>query len=122
MLFRSDKIWRDVLDSERAVANFSGTQIPIFLNKNDVSDREGDISVQLITERAIKDTIIKVLKNTGEGDQIDMAMFYLSERDVIDELIKAKIIAIDVKSPNKSVGKKLESMRMQKPAEIVVAV
>ena len=40
----------------------------------------------------------------------------------VNELIKAKIIAIDVKSPNKSVGKKLESMRMQKPAEIVVAV
>ena len=40
----------------------------------------------------------------------------------VNELIKAKIIAIDVKSPNKSVGKKLESMSMQKPAEIVVAV
>ena len=31
-------------------------------------------------------------------------------------------MAIDVKSPNKSVGKKLESIRIQKPAEIVVAV
>tara|TARA_B100001250_G_C19240793_1_gene546417 strand:- start:9 stop:203 length:195 start_codon:yes stop_codon:yes gene_type:complete len=40
----------------------------------------------------------------------------------VSELIKASIIAIDVNTPNSTVGKKFDKDKIQKPAAIVDAV
>ena len=40
----------------------------------------------------------------------------------VNELTKAKIIAIEVKTPNNTVGKKLDKAKIQNPAVIVDAV
>jgi len=46
--------------------------------------------VELLTERKIKDKALELLNGAGEGDRIDLSMFYLSDRDVIKALIKAR--------------------------------
>jgi hypothetical protein len=42
--------------------------------------------------------------------------------NTVKDVINASTIARDVNNPNKTVGKKLDNERMQKPAAIVVAV
>ena len=46
----------------------------------------GKPTVQWITEGAIADAIIEILDKTGAGDKVRIAMFYLSQRDVIEVL------------------------------------
>ena len=40
----------------------------------------------------------------------------------VSELMNANIMAIDVKTPNNTVGKKFDKDKIKKPAEIVDAV
>ena len=44
------------------------------------------INVQILTERKIKDALIANLSQAGAGDKLTMMAFYLSDRDIIDEL------------------------------------
>lgn len=82
-----DKLWQDAVASEQAVGSFSGTAIsnvPV-----EVEDQDGGATVQLLTEGAIREKLIELTNNTQEGDSLDMAMFYLSERSVIRALASA---------------------------------
>lgn len=85
MAVRIDEaMWRDVIESERAVAIFSGdsfVQVPEPFRT--VTDAEGAVSVQLLTEGAIEDAIVSRIRSLESGDSLDMAMFYLSDRDVV---------------------------------------
>ncbi len=79
-----EAVWRDVIESERAVAEFSGepfVQVPEPLRT--IRDIEGDVSVRLLTEGAIEDAIVARIRALSRGDTLDMAMFYLSDRDVV---------------------------------------
>lgn len=86
-----DFVWKDALETERVVALFSGITIPEpspdFLKT--VVDDKGDVTAGLITEAKIKEKIIRDLRLMGEEDRLDMAMFYLSDRQVIRELKRA---------------------------------
>lgn len=82
-----DSLWQDVVASEEAVGEFSSDVLdPVSF---DVVDREGDISVQLLTEAAIRQRLTELITVTGSGDTIDMAMFYLSDRPIVDALVAA---------------------------------
>ena len=84
-------IWHDVLSSERAVAEFSNETFiePSTEFINSVSDADGEVRVQLITEGAIRDKVIESIDDLVAGDSLDMAMFYLSDRKVIKALKEA---------------------------------
>ena len=100
-------LWKDILKSEEAVVGFSGRDFIYpkteFINK--VTDNNaGSLQIQLLTEGAIKDRILKEINNLQANDSIDMAMFYLSDRDVIKALKKADDREVKIRlifDPNK---------------------
>lgn len=99
-------IWKDLLDSEKAVAKFSGSKIS--LNSEDLLSKakpeEGDIQIQLLTERKIRDSMIKEIDLTKEGESIEMVMFYLSDRRIIKALLAAAERGVNISlilDPNK---------------------
>jgi len=93
MAMRIDSnIWKDVLATESTVAKFSGTDF-IFPDETFVErvteSLSGQISTQLVTEGKIKKRIIEEIGKTNKDDTIDIAMFYISDRDVVKALRKA---------------------------------
>ncbi len=80
----------DVIESERAVITFSGGAFtPPRQELLEFEKDDGPVSVQLLTERAIKDTILSHLNSLSSGDSLDMLMFYLSDRDIVSALKRA---------------------------------
>jgi hypothetical protein len=93
----------DILESERAVAAFSGATIlaPVI---DDVSEYGGTSTAQLVTEGEIRRHLLDAVNATGVDDSIDVAMFYLSERRVIEALDRAAQRGVRVRlmlDPNK---------------------
>ncbi|PIN93616.1 phospholipase [Candidatus Pacearchaeota archaeon CG10_big_fil_rev_8_21_14_0_10_31_24] len=98
-------IWQDVLESELSVARFSGTEIDkidtSFVNQESSSS---NIEVQLLTEGKIRKNLLEDIKSTESGESINLAMFYLSDRDIINELSEADkrgVIIQIILDPNK---------------------
>ena len=97
-----DSIWEDVLTTEMAVAEFSNSKISPPLP--DYADSEGDVSVSLLTEMEILNRILDSIDSTGDGDSVDMAMFYLSDRKIIKSLKSAYQRGVSIRlilDPNK---------------------
>ena len=93
----------DVLKSEQPVAMLSGGTTP-FIAMGKMEGNKTDPQVQVLTEKAIYEAILKMLATAKSGDQIDLAMFYLSERQIIKGLISAKEKGAQVRvllDPNK---------------------
>lgn len=98
----SGNIIGDILESEQAVADFSGgPELPEYMPKKET----GPFEVQVLTESKILKHILNELKKSEEGDQIWIGMFYLAERSVIDEIDKAADRGTKIKiilDPNKN--------------------
>ena len=78
----------DILQTEQSVANFSNGAVPALL----LSDPQPDTSkpqVQVLTEGAIYQSVLNLINSAKSQQQIDVAMFYLSERQIIKALIAA---------------------------------
>ena len=94
---------RDLLVSENAVLAFSGHDgitVPRVRPAEDASN-----TVQVLTERAIKTAALSIIDNTTEDGEIDIATFYLSDRDIIAALKRAKRRGVTmhiVLDPNKN--------------------
>lgn len=85
-------IWRDIYKTEQTVAQFSGGTLSgdFLLHSLGQSDPDSaSNSIQLITERKIRDALVNHMRTTGEGDSIKIAMFYLSNRKIIKTLLRA---------------------------------
>lgn len=95
---------RYLLEAEKAVASFSGTEISdVEYHDNAAPARQGT-EVQVLTEDKIKEEILKNIKDTEKGDRIDLGMFYLSHRDIIKQLIAAADRGVKIRivlDPNK---------------------
>ncbi len=100
----SGKAVIDLLETEKAVLRLSAGPEIKFKPVAHQSDETDKIKLRIITESAIKKSVIAAINETQEGDRIDMAMFYLSERDIITALIAAKKRNVSVRvllDPNK---------------------
>ncbi len=78
----------DVLNTERAVAQMSDADVPMVI----VGDFEAEKSkpqVQVLTEAAIYQAVLNLIDTAKVNEQIDLAMFYLSERRIIKALKQA---------------------------------
>lgn len=64
--------------------NFSALNIPPVADK----PINKPVAASFITEGKIKDTIIETLRSASPNDQIRIQMFYLSELEVVEEIIK----------------------------------
>jgi phosphatidylserine/phosphatidylglycerophosphate/cardiolipin synthase-like enzyme len=83
----------DVIRSEAAVAAFSGHDFAWPREDLQTSSSSTNatltIAVQVITEEAIEHSIVSAINQAGPGDQIDVAVFYLSDREVVDAFKQA---------------------------------
>lgn len=98
VLIKGD-IWKDLLKTEKAVADFSGSNIDIEESDYETIEKNETrpIQIELLTEKKIKDSLIQEIKNTQKGEAIDIAMFYLSDRDIINELLKASDRGVEIR-------------------------
>jgi hypothetical protein len=78
---------QQVYRAEMEVVRLSGGAPPFeTLPDLGVVDFGGDHHVAYLTESAIRDRILELIAATSSGDEIDLALFYLSHRAVIDAL------------------------------------
>lgn len=99
----NDYIWSDILKSEYAVINFSDYTV-LYPDYKLYKDEEGDVNIQILTEKKIQNSLLNSINKTELGDSINMIMFYLSDREVVESLKKAQIRGVNIKiilDPNK---------------------
>lgn len=94
-----------MVESELNVARFSGWHGDLVLPlRVSATAHSNDIEADYLTEGAILQRVLSVLNNTEAGDQIRLAMFYLSEREVIEALKQAAARGVQLRlilDPNK---------------------
>lgn len=80
----------DALKSEFAVARLSGGNVPSLVIGNTAQHTESEMAqVQLVTEQAIYERILQMIEQSQADSQLDLMMFYLSERNIIHALKSA---------------------------------
>lgn len=97
-----DFIWSDVVKSEAATAEFSGANFEAKISG--VFDENGDVKVKLLTEKKISDSLVNMINGLAKDDNIDMAMFYLSDRKIIKAIKRADKNGVNIRiilDPNK---------------------
>ncbi len=96
----------ELLHSENAVLEMSEAElvdvpaIPV----TSPDPATGSVTLQLVTENEIELAILQALNSAQPGDQIDLMMFYLSDRHVIRALIEAHDRGVNTRimlDPNK---------------------
>lgn len=93
-----------LLQAEKAVALFSGTEIKGAEYQNNGAPLRKNTQVSVLTENKIRDALISQIKNTKANDHIRLGMFYLAHREIIRELITASSRGVDIQiilDPNK---------------------
>ena len=97
------KIASEVLATEATVAKMSQGDVPaLIIGENQASSDAPQ--VQLLTEEQIYDHVLQAINATVSGEQLDLMMFYLSERHIVKALIAAKQRGVQVNvllDPNK---------------------
>ncbi|PPA71952.1 phospholipase D-like domain-containing protein [Jeotgalibacillus proteolyticus] len=91
----SGPVIQDMINAEQAVLNFSDSsiQLPSYSSSD---NHQSNITVQYTTEGKTWEKSLEAIAQTKPGDEIWMAMFYLSERDIITELIDAAEREVEV--------------------------
>lgn len=100
-------LWQDLLKTEATVAEFSNQEFiypdESFINR--ISDSvKGNLKTQLITEQKIENKVVEAINNLERDDSLSLAMFYLSDREVVDVLKEADRRGVKVRiilDPNK---------------------
>ena len=92
----------DVLASERAVAGFSGGSPvafdPFLAPSQTVAETQTEpLRVQVLTESRIRDALIAALDTAQPGEHIDIAVFYLAHRSLVESLISAKARGVNLR-------------------------
>ncbi|AKL96447.1 phosphatidylserine/phosphatidylglycerophosphate/cardiolipin synthase [Clostridium aceticum] len=90
------EVINDLIKTEQAVAKFSGNDFEDIEYISSESTIE-DIKVMVITEGKIRQHIVDGIKATKADDRITIGMFYLAERRIIKELIKASDRGVDIR-------------------------
>lgn len=96
------KIIEDLIGTEEAVAGFSGGNMDLFREFPGkttawVQSNDPGYNVQLLTEGKIKQHLLKEIRETEAANTINIGMFYLSDRDIIKELIEASERNVEIK-------------------------
>lgn len=93
----------DVLQTEQAVARFSGGSVPSLLLPSTPTSRNLP-QVRILTEAAIYQAVLELIDSAQAGQHLDLAMFYLSERHIIQALKAAQQRGVKLRvllDPNK---------------------
>lgn len=90
----------ELLATEQAVVAFSAAELdwPDVIEAPEAADDPGPVAVQVMTEAEIRDAVLDALKRTEAGDEVDLAMFYLSHRAIIRQLKAAQQRGVQVRA------------------------
>ncbi len=102
----SGDLWRSIWKTESSVAKFSDGELYnapelLALPKHNTN---GTSNIRVVSEKAIRDSMYDIFDLAGEGDQLSLAMFYLSERGTVKKLLKAAENGAEIRlllDPNK---------------------
>lgn len=92
-------VLNDLHYSDSSVARWSGVEdqyIPDAATIESESTSEGTYQVQLVTEQKIKEHILSTIQSAQKNDQLKAGLFYLSDRDIIDELKRASQRGVNI--------------------------
>lgn len=92
----------DLLTTEQVVAKMSGGDSPVVILGN--FKEPAQTQAQVLTEGAIYKALLELLDTAKAGEQVDLAMFYLSERKTVEALLAAKQRGVKLRvllDPNK---------------------
>jgi phosphatidylserine/phosphatidylglycerophosphate/cardiolipin synthase-like enzyme len=81
-----------ILDSEMAVARFSGWKGHVYASTPSAPAQpmlEPPVQLAFLTEEAIRSHLLDAIDTTRNGDAINIATFYISDRKVVDALLRA---------------------------------
>ncbi|WP_130804418.1 phospholipase D family protein [Acinetobacter ihumii] len=93
----------DVLKTEQRVAQLSGGTSPVVV-MGEINASHSAPQVQVLTEAAIYQAVLELIDTAKADEQIDLAMFYLSERRIIKALKAAQQRGVKLRillDPNK---------------------
>jgi len=97
------KVLNQIIASERIVAAFSGTELPP-LTASVKEEAVSDTKVRLITEQSILSALLENMDRSGEGDTIQIGIFYLSDFQILNALEESAKRGADIQiiaDPNK---------------------
>lgn len=90
----------DLLRSERAVLAMSGadtTAVDRALESGMGAESASPDTVRIVTESAIRSAAMEIIGTAAPGDQLDLAIFYLSHRKVLQALKQAHWRGVEVR-------------------------
>ncbi len=135
----SGRALEPLLASELAIARFSGWQgelnlpatfagelLPVRNPGSMATADPGFVRVKVLTERAIRTAVLERVGAAARGEAIDIAMFYLSDRAIIESLLAASRRGVAVRlilDPNKDAFGRAKSGIPNRPvaSELVAA-
>ncbi|MET0814015.1 MAG: phospholipase D family protein [Pseudoxanthomonas sp.] len=82
----------DLLRSERAVVEMSGSSWPepLASPKATSNDADSGIRTQIVTEGRIRDALLASIASAKAGESLDIAVFYFSHRTLVKEVAAAQ--------------------------------
>ncbi|WP_246031628.1 phospholipase D family protein [Salibacterium salarium] len=92
-------ILEEMLETEQTVAEMAGADEALFSSfetKSEPDSEDGKYEIQLLTEGKIEKHVLQEMNQTKPGGTITLGAFYLSDRDVIDGLLKASDRGVEV--------------------------
>ena len=95
----------DLLDSERPLAHWSGVGLPGPAPPAPRPVPAEQARLQVLTEGAIRTALLAAIEASAPGGQLDVTVFYLSHRAVIDALLAAHARGVAVRvllDPNRA--------------------
>jgi phosphatidylserine/phosphatidylglycerophosphate/cardiolipin synthase-like enzyme len=84
--------------TELSVLELSGSTSPFTdLPRLELRPPKGPNSGRVLTEEAIRDVLLDLVRTAEAGAEIDIAVFYLSHRDLISELVAADARGVTIR-------------------------
>lgn len=87
----------DLLETERPVAKFSNAEMPVIIARNPKLLEPQQAQMQILTESKIRDAVLNSLQTAQPKDQIDIAVFYLSHRGIINAIKQAHQKGVNIR-------------------------
>lgn len=102
--YTSGDVCNDVLGSERGIASFSGVEHPALEVRPASQTEDSGARVRFLSEGKIRSRMVSAIDEAAAGDAIDVAMFYLSDRQIVESFARASERGVRVRlilDPNK---------------------
>ena len=97
LLVQDHPIIAEIIRSEQAVLDFSETDPQLIAVPDIPAPSDTGLNIQLLTEQAIKDVLLSRIKSLEYGDRVDLAAFYISDRDIVRALRAADVRGVKIR-------------------------